>query len=182
MNVERVGRVVNVNRDRPIASIAGSRLLLVLLAASLIACPHPATGLSLPSSSQQPSQVPLERDCLSSARKDGVIPAAFLVPCDGVLSKNNPGARSPSALSWRRARQSGRMSLRMGMLDNLREVLRGGGPFRREGNEAKYTNRPRVGIEVSSTMAGLTPLAVPAFVGNMHQATELSLAPMPSGA
>jgi hypothetical protein len=102
-----------------------------------------------------------EVGCLSHSQP---IPAAFLTAC--ILQKYSSlklsgrlGSMASVFKPDRRHRHSKGMVPSMALppiLQSIREILRGGGPFHREGNEAKYRSwlaRPRVGIDISSNLA-----------------------------
>lgn len=107
-----------------------------------------------------------------------VIPAAFLVAgkfsqvyqgnlvqegLPATLAQQSWGRKAQNSLGSKTKRKP--LFARMGLpsFDNLQEMLRGGsgGLFRRENNDAKYRSRPRVGIEISNSMAvALSALSV----------------------
>lgn len=85
-----------------------------------------------------------------SGGKTNPVPAAFLAACvlGNAKSKHLDSAREHRI----RVQQGAEKGVRMVVprfVQGLRDVLRGGGGFRREGNEAKYRSRPRVGVDVS---------------------------------
>jgi hypothetical protein len=93
-----------------------------------------------------------------------VPPASLLAPPGqggGVYSGTSlPRPAGPQ----RRPQPVPRMSLPR-LFRGLREALRGGAPFRREGNEAKYRSRPQVGIEISNGLAIALSALSAVFVG-----------------
>ena len=110
-----------------------------------------------------------------SAAQPASAPAAF-------VASRLLGSTAPAELLWtksgcipsftHRRRRPTAMGSQMGILDGLKEALRGGGPFRRETNAAKYRNRPRLGIDISNRMAtALSALSVALVAG----ATALAL-------
>ena len=151
----------------PWAALLYARVLIFVAGSS------PICALSLlkeapapqsPSIAQAVPSIDRAGDCISQAQTAKPIPAAFLAACVLGKSINVDNTRavigSISLPSSRTSRANG-ASIRMGLLDNFKEVLRGGGPFRRETNAAKYGSRPRVGIDISESMAiGLSALSV----------------------
>ena len=127
---------------------------------SVLALVVAARGCSALSLSPEEPRQTQRGGCLRHGQRP--IPAAFLTACllhtysqrrselhDGLVDSRLP------AHKYRRRTAPQDSTTRMS-LDKLRQILRGGGPFRREGNDAKfsaYRSRPRFGVDVSSNVA-----------------------------
>ena len=135
---------------------------------SVLALVVAARGCSALSLSPEEPRQTQRGGCLRHGQRP--IPAAFLTACllhtysqrrselhDGLVDSRLP------AHKYRRRTAPQDSTTRMS-LDKLRQILRGGGPFRREGNDAKfsaYRSRPRFGVDVSSNAAvALSALSV----------------------
>ena len=135
----------------PMTTTPASLLLLVF---AIGAAPE-AASLSVPrdESAAQPASAPAA--FVASRLLGSTAPAELLWTKSGCIPSFTHRRRRPTA-----------MGSQMGILDGLKEALRGGGPFRRETNAAKYRNRPRLGIDISNRMAtALSALSVALVAG-----------------
>jgi len=138
--------------------------LLLFIALAISAAPE-AASLSLPRDEARASAGPSPGDCgrppgAQPEHQRASVPIAFATP--PLLGKTAPPkSRCIPSFTHRGRRRPGALGADMSLFDGLKEALRGGGPFQRETNAAKYRGRPRVGIDISDRIAtALSALSV----------------------